>query len=187
LSFFNEQQLLKNNRARVHMGDHFQAVNWYAIQVRPRSEFFTANLLRNKGFDHLVPQYRSIRRWSDRKVELELPLFPGYIFCRFDPQTRFPIMSTAGVVRIVGSGKVPLPIEEHEMQAILHVNESCCRAEPHPFVAIGTKIRIEKGPLAGLEGIVSGCKNRHVIFSVGLLRRSISVPLDDTVGAMGTV
>src|SRR6185437_12544170 len=82
-----------------------QAANWYAIQVRPRSEFLTAKILVNKGFEPFVPQYKAVHSWSDRKVELELPLITGYIFCRFNPEVRLPIMTTAGVVRIVGTGK----------------------------------------------------------------------------------
>ncbi|MGE5323513.1 MAG: transcription termination/antitermination protein NusG [Actinomycetota bacterium] len=153
--------------------------NWYAIQVRPKSEFATARILHNKGFEEFVPQYKGKRRWSDRKVELELPLFPGYIFCRFNPEIRLPIITTAGVVRIVGTGKMPLPIDQREIEAVLQIMHSRYRAEPHPFLTIGTRIRVEKGPLVGLEGIVSGYKNRQLIFSVGLVQKSIAVELDD--------
>jgi hypothetical protein len=72
------------------------AMNWYEIHVRPRSEFLTAGALRNKGYEPLLPRYLSKRRWSDRKVELELPLFPGYIFCKFDVKVRMPILTTPG-------------------------------------------------------------------------------------------
>jgi len=160
-----------------------QAANWYAIQVRPRSEFLTAKILVNKGFEPFVPQYKAVHSWSDRKVELELPLITGYIFCRFNPEVRLPIMTTAGVVRIVGTGKMPLPVEFCEMEALFRVVQSRSKAVPHPYVGIGTKVRIELGPLAGLEGIVTGYKNRNVIFSVGLLRRSFSVDLDEAVGS----
>ncbi|MGH9569027.1 MAG: transcription termination/antitermination protein NusG [Candidatus Angelobacter sp.] len=156
-----------------------QAANWYALQVRSRYEFSTANILQNKGFEQLVPRYKSKRRWSDRSVELELPLFPGYIFCRFNPEVRLPIMTTAGVVRIVGTGKMPLPVEACEIQAIVQIVQSRCRAEPHPFVTVGARVRIERGPLAGLEGIVREHKNRHLIVSVGIVQRSIAVELDD--------
>jgi transcription antitermination factor NusG len=168
----------------VCIQDVLQTTKWYAIQVRPRSEFYTAAILRDRGYHEFVPKYRSIRKWSDRKVELELPLFPGYIFCNFNPEVRLPILTTPGVVRIVGTGKMPLPLEESEMNAILQVVQSNYKVTPHPFVAVGTKVRIEEGPLAGLEGIVSGFKNRQIIFSVGLLKRSISVGLDDSAVAM---
>lgn len=161
------------------MEDILQGTNWYAIQVRPQSEFVTAKILHNKGFEEFVPRYKSKRRWSDRKVELELPLFPGYIFCRFNPETRLPIITTAGVVRIVGTRKMPLPIDAREIEAVLQIVHSRYKAEPHPFVTIGTKIRIERGPLMGLEGIVSGYRNSRLIFSVGLVQRSIAVELDD--------
>jgi len=176
----------KLRNAYADMDENPQVANWYAIQVRSRSEFFTAKLLRNKGFDELVPRYKSKRRWSDRKMDIELPLFPGYIFCRFDPVLRLPIIMTSGVVRIVGIGKAPLPIDAREMEAILHVVNSRYEAEPYPFVTLGERIYIRRGPLAGLEGIISGYKNRRLILSVGLVQRSIAVELDDdTLGAIG--
>jgi len=165
------------------MTDTMQEHNWYAIQVRPQSEFVTSKALQNKGFEQFVPYYRSQRRWSDRKIELKLPLFPCYIFCRFDPQVRLPIITTAGVVRIVGTGKLPVPVDVREMDAVLKIARSQYKVEPHPFVTIGTRIRIEQGPLAGMEGIVSGYKNRHLVFSVGLVERSISVELDEAASA----
>lgn len=153
-------------------------INWYAIQVRPRSEVFAAKALRGKGFAPFVPLYKSRRTWSDRKVDLELPLFPGYIFCRFDPKTRLPIMTTPNVIRIVGTGKMPLPIEASEIEAVQQIVQCGYKAEPHPFITVGTRLIIEKGPLAGLEGIVKGHKNRQLILSIGMVQQSICVDLD---------
>ena len=153
--------------------------NWYAIQVRTRWEFSIARLLENKGFVPFVPQYKTRRRWSDRKMELELPLFPGYIFCRFNPEIRLAILITPGVVRIVGTGGKLLPIPLTEMEALLQVSQSPCQAVPHPFCTVGAKIHIQKGPLAGLDAVVSGYKNGHVVFSVELVQRSISVELEE--------
>jgi transcription termination/antitermination protein NusG len=161
-----------------HMEITTEQLNWYAIQVRPRSELAAAKSLQNKGFHQFVPRYKSKRKWSDRTVELELPLFPGYIFCRFNPQVQMPILATAGVIRIVGNRKMPLPIEIEEIEAVLQVIQSRYKVEPHPFVAIGTRVLIQSGPLAGLEGIVNGYKNRCLILSIGLIKRSIAIQLD---------
>ena len=152
---------------------------WYAIQVRSRFEFVSANILHSKGFEPFVPRYRSKRRWSDRNKELDLPLFPGYIFCRFDARACRPIITTAGVVRIVGTSKTPSPLEPHEIEAIQGVMQHGCKAEPHPYMPLGSRVRIQEGPLAGLEAILTGHKNRRLIFSIELVQRSISVALED--------
>jgi len=159
--------------------DQNRCRDWYAIQVRPRGEFFTARILHNKGFEHLVPHYRITRRWSDRKMEIILPLFPGYIFCKFDPELRLPILTTAGVIRILCSGSKPVSIDPAEIEAVERVMKSGCSAKPHTYVPIGNKVLIHEGPLAGLEGIVTGYKNRQLILSVGVVQRSIAVELND--------
>jgi transcription antitermination factor NusG len=154
-------------------------IRWYAIQVRSRFEFATGNILQSKGFELFVPRYRSKRRWSDRKVELDLPLFPGYIFCRFDARACRPIITTAGVVRIVGTGKMPSPLEAHEIEAVQRVVQHECKVGPHAFRAVGARVRIQEGPLAGLEGIVTGHKNRRLILSIALVQQSISIEVED--------
>jgi transcription antitermination factor NusG len=154
-------------------------IHWYGIQVRPRWELSAAKILRSKGFEPFVPQYRSRRVWSDRKVELDFPLFPGYIFCQFEAAARLPILTTAGVIRVVGTSKEPLPIEASEIEAVQQIVQSGFKAEPHPFIPVGSKVKMQSGPLAGLEGIVHGYKNRQLILSIGLIQRSVAVDLGD--------
>ncbi|MDQ6708172.1 MAG: hypothetical protein M3Z85_19625, partial [Acidobacteriota bacterium] len=83
---------------------------WFALRIRSRFEKTTATILRGKGYEEFSPSYRSKRQWSDRMKEVDLPLFPGYMFCRFNPLDRFPILCTPGVVSIVGIGKIPRPV-----------------------------------------------------------------------------
>jgi transcription antitermination factor NusG len=161
------------------MEQHDLGARWYAIQVRSRFEFVTANILDSKGFELFVPKYRSKRQWSDRNVELELPLFPGYIFCRFDARACIPIITTAGVVRIVGTRKTPLPLETHEIEAVQRVVQLGTKAKPHPFTPVGSRVQIQGGPLAGLEGIVTGHKNRRLVLSIALVQQSISIEVED--------
>jgi len=151
----------------------------FALQVRPRHEKAAAWALHNKGFDEFLPLYRSRRRWSDRVKELDMPLFPGYVFCRFDPEDRLPILTTPGVISLVGIGKTPTPVEEAELAALRMVVQSGLNAEPWPFLKVGQPVRIDLGPLAGLEGILTELKNRQrLIVSVGLLQRSVAVEID---------
>jgi transcription antitermination factor NusG len=161
------------------MDQHEYGINWYAIQVRPRAEFSTANILLSKGLEPYVPQYRATRKWSDRQVKIDLPLLPGYVFCRFDATFQLLVIKTSGVVRIVGTRKMPLPVSPHELDAIRKVVQVGFNVQPYPFIAVGDKVRIDKGPLAGVEGIVREHKNRQLILSVSLVQQSVSVQIGD--------
>ena len=93
-------------------------LSWYALRVQSRLAGFASTTLRGKGYQEFFPLYRSRRRWSDRTKELELPLFPGYSFCQFDVNDRLPILTTPGVIGIVGAGKIPVPVDLEEIEAI---------------------------------------------------------------------
>src|SRR4029077_14794699 len=112
---------------------------WFALQTKSRCEHVVATQLRGKGYESFLPLYKSRRHWSDRVKELELPLFPGYLFCRFDPSQRLPILTTPGVIQIVGIGKTPIPIDDNEIAAIQIAMESRLAREPWPFLKIGQK------------------------------------------------
>jgi transcription antitermination factor NusG len=153
---------------------------WYAIQIQSRLARVVSTTFRGKGYEELLPLYRSRRRWSDRVKELELPLFPGYLFCRFNPSDRLmPILATPGVVNIVGAGKTPIPVDEDEIEAIRAILRSGLRTEPWPLLQLGSTVRIDAGPLEGFEGIVINTdKICRLIVSVGLLQRSVAVEIN---------
>ncbi len=152
---------------------------WFALQVRGRYENYVATFLHGKGYEWFLPLYKSRRRWSDRIKELELPLFPGYVFCRFNLQKRLPVLLTPGVIRIVGIGRAPLPIDEEEITAIQTVVNSGLPTQPWQFLQIGQRVRIEYGALCGLEGILLELKGHHrIVVSVTLLQRSVAVEID---------
>ena len=152
---------------------------WFAIQVRQRYERLIATALRNKGYDEFLPSYKCRRRWLDRVKELELPLFPGYLFCQLDPLHRLPVLTTPGVVLIVGVGKTPVPVEDREIEFIRRIVESHIAAQPWPYLQAGQSVRIEAGPLCGLEGLFLRSKSRHrLVVSVTLLQRSVAVEVD---------
>ena len=154
---------------------------WFAVQTRSRYENLVATLLRGKGYELFLPVYKSRRRWSDRIKELELPLFPGYLFCRFNPLDRFPILVTPGVMQVVGVGKIPIPVDDLEIAALETAIRSGLPRQPWPFLQIGQKVKIECKPLCGLEGILVEFKGRHrLVLSVTLLQRSVAVEVDDT-------
>jgi transcription antitermination factor NusG len=153
---------------------------WYAIRVRSKFENVASATLRGKGYEEFLPVCRSRRRWSDRVKELDLPLFPGYLFCRFDVKDRLlPILTTPGVVAIVGAGKTPVHIDDQEIEAIRAILGSGLAVQPSPFLHVGSIVYIEGGPLAGVEGIITNTdKVYRLVVSVSLLQRSIAVEID---------
>jgi transcription antitermination factor NusG len=153
---------------------------WYAIQIQARLGSIASATLRGKGYEEFLPLYRSRRRWSDRIKELERPLFPGYLFCRFDVSDRLmPILTTPGVIGIVGAGKSPVPVDDQEIEAVRAVLRSGLMVQPWPFLSVGSRVYIEGGPLAGLEGIITNTdKVYRLIVSVNLLQRSVAVEID---------
>lgn len=162
---------------------------WFAIRVKSRFENVVATILNGKGYEKFLPLYNSRRAWSDRIKEIQIPLFPGYVFCRFDVQRRLPILTTPGVVGIVGIGKIPVPIEDAEIAALQVAVQSGLSAGPWPFMRIGQKVLVHYGPLSGLEGILLSIKGQHrLVLSVTLLQRSIAVEVDGAwVSPVGSI
>lgn len=152
---------------------------WYAIHVRTRWERSTAIILGGKGYDAFLPTYKTKKRWSGRLKEISSPLFPGYVFCRFDVTKRLPILVTPGVINVVGRGRIPVPVEEHEMSAIQAIASSGLTAEPWPYLKVGQRVRIEDTALQGMEGILIGFRgSRRIVVSVSLLCRSVALEID---------
>ena len=153
---------------------------WYAVRVRSQYEDMVARHLRVRGLEAFLPLYRQQQRWSDRFKELELPLFPGYVFCQFDPKNRLPVLTVPGVVHIVGAGKNPVPIDETEIAAIQAAVKSGLPRLPWPFLEVGQRVKIEYGPLCGIEGILLGFRGHHrLVLSITLLQRSVAVEMNE--------
>src|SRR5579862_7339374 len=172
---------------------------WLALQVRPRYEFITASILRGKGYEEFVPVYTTKRKWSDRTKNITAPLFTGYVFCRVDENIKIPLITTPGVMRIVGSCGGVAYIEDSEIEAIRTAERSGCEVQPWTYWQIGDQVQISAGPLAGLQGVLVAHKNKHrLIISVNMIQSSIAVEIDpdgvqrisphqDTKGAVGMV
>lgn len=160
----------------------FSSFPWFAIWVKGRSEQNVASHLRARGYQPLLPTYFERRQWSDRVRVAELPLFPGYLFCRFDPHDRLPVLTVPGVIQILGVGKTLLPVREAEVEAIEAIVHSGFPKRPWPFLQVGHRVRITSGPLRGVEGILSEVRGDHrLVVSVELLRRSVAVELNPTI------
>src|SRR5947208_10499662 len=154
-------------------------LRWFAVQVKSTHEKRVTSLLQYQTYECFLPFYTSRRRWSDRIKSVELPLFPGYVFTRFTPADRIPILKTPSVISIVGIGGIPAPIDECEIAAIQRAVASGFGLSPHPFLQIGQRVRINGGSLYGLEGHISDVrKGDRVILSVTMLQRSVAVDVD---------
>jgi transcription antitermination factor NusG len=152
---------------------------WFAVRVKSNREQVVASIAQNKDFKAFVPLYHCRRRWSDRFKSVELPLFPGYVFCQLDPDQRFPILTIPGVLHFVGIGKMPIPVDDSEIEAIQTAIRSGFWAEPWPFLKMGQRVRLEHGPLSGVEGfLVEAHKKNRIVVSITLLQRSIAVELE---------
>jgi transcription antitermination factor NusG len=161
------------------MTNSTQNLSWFALQIRTRHEVGIAQVLEGKGYELFLPLYKSRIRWSDRIKAVEKPLFPGYLFCRFNPQDRFPILSTPGVIQVVGYNRTPVPVDDSEIQAIQTLAASGLPNQPWPFLEVGDRVRIESGALTGLEGVLVEFKGHHrLVLSITLLHRAVAVEID---------
>ncbi len=152
---------------------------WYAVRTKSNREKCVSSLLEARGLQPYLPLYRTRRQWSDRTVETSLPLFSGYLFCRFDSRVPSSVTCTPGVVSVLGFGGKPAPIPDDEINAIENVLRSGLAAEPCAFLRQGQRIRLQRGPLTGLEGILVQKKsNWRLVVSVEMLQRSLSVEVD---------
>lgn len=153
--------------------------SWYALAVKPRHEKVIAKLLSYKGLEDFLPQYRDRRRWSDRIKLVELPLFSGYLFCRFSLENRLAVLTTPGVRAIVGFGKTPSLVPDEEIDAVRAMVQSGLPVSPWPFLREGQVVVIEGGPLRGLEGRLARATDAwRVVVNVDLLQRSVAVTMD---------
>lgn len=156
-----------------------KAYPWFALRVRSNHERVAATHLRGKGYEEFAPSYKTERQWSDRRKTTEQFLFPGYVFCRLDPDDRLPVLTIPGVVSLVGFGQGPSPIPEDEIECVRKMVTSGLLVTPWPFLKVGQTVLIERGPLAGVQGILLEVKGTwRLVVSIHLLQRSVAAQVD---------
>jgi len=155
------------------------ASDWYALYTRHQHEKTVAQVLRRKGFEILLPLYESVRRWKDRTKVLSLPLFTCYVFLKGGLERRWEVLNTPGIYELLSTRGQPIAIPTAEIDAIQQVMKSGLRLEPHRFLKIGELVRIKRGPLAGLQGLLVRQKNVYrLVISVEMLGRAAAVEVD---------
>jgi transcription antitermination factor NusG len=158
-----------------------QVENWYALHTRPRHEKTVTQRLAERGVETFLPLITEVRRWSDRKKSIELPLFGCYVFARFAAQRaeRLQVLRVDGVLGLIGARGEGAPIPEAEIGAVRALLGGSLSWSAHPFLEIGQRVRIRSGALDGLEGILVGRNgDRSLVISVNAIQRSLAVRLE---------
>jgi transcription antitermination factor NusG len=152
---------------------------WYAAQTCANHEKRVLEQLEHRAVEAYLPRYASVRRWKDRRVRLELPLFPGYVFVHLALTDRLCVLQTPSVVRLVGFGGQPTPLPDPEIETLRHRLAPGMRIEPYPYLKVGQRVRVRTGSLQGLEGILVRKKNiTRLVVSLDLIMRSVAVEID---------
>jgi len=152
---------------------------WYAVYTCARHEKSVAQQFTQKQVESYLPLYDALHRWKDRRAHVQLPLFPGYVFVRIALQDRLKVLEVPSVVRLVGINGRPTPLPENEMTSLRNGLANDLRAEPHPYLKIGRRVRVHRGPLIGREGILVRKKDKlRLVLSIDLIMRSVAVEVD---------
>jgi transcription antitermination factor NusG len=154
------------------------ADRWFAVYTRSHHEKSVAQQLGGRGIEHFLPMYTSARRWKDRVKTLQMPLFAGYLFVKVFPSRFLDVLQAYGVSRLVGSPK-PEPLEDNEIQQLQRWLSLPIGIEPHPYLRIGQRVRVSRGPLTDVEGILIRKKNVfRLVVAVDLIQRSVAMEID---------
>ena len=154
------------------------APSWYAVYTYPRHEKAVKDQLDWKSVESFLPTFASERHWKDRKVSIDLPLFPGYIFTRIHLSERVKVLAVPSVVRMLSFNGVPAPIANSEIDAIRLCLERSAVLEKHPFLKVGERVRVLRGAFEGLEGVVVRHKNAcKLVLSIDLIHQSVALEI----------
>jgi transcription antitermination factor NusG len=165
---------------RLELPRSFHEPLWYVAYTSANHEKRVAEQFAVRSVEHFLPLYASLRRWKDRRVKLELPLFPGYVFVRLALCDQLRLLQVPGVARLVGFNGAPAALPTEEIEALKKGLACGVRAEPHPFLTVGRRVRVKAGPLVGLQGILVKRTNRsRLVVSMELIHRAMAVQIDE--------
>ena len=174
-----ESTNLRANSQATRLPDAGPVQNWYALYTCSRHEKCVAQQIEQRSIACFLPLYRSLRRWKDRRKEVELALFPGYVFVRIALEDRLRVLALTSVVGLVSFNGRPAALPEAEIEQ-LRQRLARGSVEPHPYLRVGRRVRVRGGPMQGLEGIIVRRKDRcRLVFSLDLIMRSVAVEVDE--------
>jgi transcription antitermination factor NusG len=159
--------------------EYFRA-RWYAAYTAPRHEKRVTQQMEDRRIDCFLPLYRSLRRWKDRSKQLDLPLFPGYVFVHLALQDRLQVLQLPGVVHLVSFCGTPAALPDADIESLRNGLGGDVHAEPHPYLAAGRRVRVRSGAVAGMEGILVRRKHKfRVVLSISLIQRAVAIEVDE--------
>lgn len=152
---------------------------WYTIYTSANHEKSVAEQLRARQIEHFLPLYESTRRWKDRRIKVQLPLFPGYVFVRILLRDRLQTLQVPGVSRFISFGSAPVVLPDLEIEALRAGAETRVRMAPHPYLTVGRRVRVRNGPFAGVSGVLLRRKGKlRVVISIDLIQKSLVLDAD---------
>jgi len=165
----------------IESTSEYVELRWYAAYTSPRHEKKVAQQMEGNRIQSFLPLYRSVRRWKDRSKELDLPLFPGYIFVRIALRDRLQVLQVPGVVQLVSFSGKPAVVPDAEIDALSRGLAGGLHAQPHPYLKVGKRVRVHSGPMSGVEGVLVRRKDKfRIVLSIHLIQRSVAVEVDES-------
>jgi transcription antitermination factor NusG len=169
----------RNDRETAHLPIAFEEPHWYVAHTSANHEKRVTQQLQERSVENFLPLYDSVRRWKDRRMKLQLPLFPSYVFVRLPLRERLKVLQVPGVARLISFNGQPAALPDKEIEALRASLAAQLRTEPHPYLTVGRRVRFKSGPLEGVEGILIRKKNAcRVVLSLDLIMKSASVEVD---------
>src|SRR6266550_8520486 len=169
----------QDDRERAQLPTEFVEPRWYVAHTSANHEKRVTQQLLERSVENFLPLYDSVRRWKDRRMQVQLPLFPGYVFVRLALRDRLKVLQVPGVARLISFNGQPAVLPDGEIESLRTSLRAQLRAEPHPYLKVGRRVRIKRGPLVGVEGILVRKKSAlRVVLSIDLIMRSASVEVD---------
>lgn len=166
-------------REVVGLPAEYRSMRWYAAYTSANHEKRVAERLGVRGVEHFLPTFSSVRQWKDRRVALQMPLFPGYVFVRIALGDRLQVHEVPSVVRLVAFNGVATPLPEEDIEGLRRAMAEGVRVEPHPYLKVGRRVRVTAGPFVGFEGILKRCRGGlRVVLAIELIQRSVLVDVE---------
>ncbi|MBI5182734.1 MAG: UpxY family transcription antiterminator [Nitrospirae bacterium] len=157
-------------------------LSWYALHVRSRHEFQVCDRLTKEGTEAFLPVVERLSRWKDRKKLINFPLFSCYLFVHIadNYKKRLNVLKTKGVVRLLGaSPDRPEPVPEEQIISLKRLIDNKTCLDPYPYLKEGQRVRIKKGPLTGVEGILIEKLGQHMlVLSVDIIQQGVSLKIE---------
>jgi transcription antitermination factor NusG len=152
---------------------------WYAAYTLSHHEKTAAKHFGQRAIEHFVPTYEAVRVWKDRRKHITAPLFPGYVFVRVPLRDKLRVLVVPGVVRLVGFENRPVAVPDEEIATLRNIVTHRLNAEPHPYLVAGRKVRLTRGALVGMRGVLIRRKGRlRLLLAVDLIRQAATIEVD---------